>query len=58
MNKFRYLLAFVVMLLGFLPMAHTALRTSEYITLIDCICAMAGFLLAVHITETHITSKE
>jgi len=58
MNKFHYAIAFTVMLLGFLPMADTAFRTSEYIPLVDYIIAMAGFLLACHITETHITSKE
>ena len=58
MNKIRYLLAFTVMAIGFLPMFTTALLTPNYITLTDCIFATAGFLLACCITETPITSKE
>lgn len=58
MSKFRYLLAFAVMLIGFLPMGYTALLTPNYLTLTDYIYATAGFLLAVHITKAHITSKE
>ena len=51
-NKLRYLLAFTVMLAGFLPMFTTALLTSDYLRLTDYLCATAGFLLAVHITES------
>lgn len=51
MPKFRYLLAFAVMLIGFLPMGYTATFTSDYLQLTDYLCAMAGFILAVHITE-------
>ena len=58
MNKLRYALAAIVLVIGFLPMADTAFKTSEYIPLVDYVVAMAGFLLACHITETHITSKE
>lgn len=52
MNKTRYLLAFTVMLIGFLPMFTTALLTSDYLTLTDYIFATAGFLLACHINES------
>ena len=58
MNKFRYLLAFTVMFIGFLPMFTTALLTSNYLQLTDYIFATVGFLLAVHINEAHITRKE
>ena len=58
MSKFRYLLAIAVMFIGFLPMFTTALLTSDYLTLTDYICAISGFLLAVHINEIRITSKE
>lgn len=58
MNKLRYLLAVIISVIGFLPMADTAFRTSDYIPIVDYIVAMAGFLLACHITETSITSKE
>ena len=51
MNKIRYLIAFTVMFIGFLPMFTTALLTPNYLTLTDYIYATAGFLLAVHITE-------
>ena len=51
MNKLRYTIAAIVMLVGFLPMLHTALNTAGYITLFDYTCAVAGFFLAVHITE-------
>lgn len=53
MTKTRYLLALTITAIGFLPMEHTALRTSEYIPLVDYVCAAVGFLLAVYITETH-----
>ena len=52
MNKLRYAIAFTIMVIGFLPMADTAFRTSDYIPPVDYIVAMAGFLLACHITET------
>ena len=58
MNKIRYLLAFTVMFIGFLPMFTTALLTSDYLQITDYIYATAGFILAVHINEAHITSKE
>ena len=57
-NKLRYLLALTVMLLGFLPMCYTATFTYHYLQLTDYIFATVGFLLAVHITEAHITRKE
>lgn len=50
-TKLRYLIAFTVMFIGFLPMGYTALFTSHYIQLEDYIFATAGFILAVHITE-------
>lgn len=50
-NKLRYAIAFMVMLLGFLPMCYTATFTSHYLRLTDYLCATAGFILAVHITE-------
>lgn len=50
--------AFTVMFIGFLPMFTTALLTSDYLQLTDYICAVVGYLLAVHITEAHITRKE
>lgn len=56
-NKLRYFLAVLILTIGFLPMADTALLTSNYIPMVDYIVAMAGFLLACHITETH-TIKE
>ncbi len=52
MTKTSYLFAFTVTAIGFLPMAHTALMTSGYITLVDYVCAAVGFLLAVHTIET------
>jgi cytochrome bd-type quinol oxidase subunit 2 len=53
-TKQRYLIAFAVMLIGFLPMGYTACFTSNYIPLVDYLCAMLGFLLAVHITEVKV----
>lgn len=47
----QYAIAFAVMTIGFLPIGYTALFTSHYLPLEDYICAMAGFILAVHITE-------
>ena len=58
MNKYRYILAFTVMLIGFLPMFTTALLTSDYLTLTDYIYATAGFLLAVHINESRTGCNE
>lgn len=52
MNKTRYILAFTVMLIGFLPMFTTALLTSNYLQLTDYIFATVGFILAVHINES------
>ena len=57
-NKFRCLLAFTVMLLGFLPMCYTATFTSHYLQLTDYIFATVGFLLAVHITEARTGANE
>lgn len=57
-NKFRYLLAFTILAIGFLPMADTAFLTSDYIPPVDYIVAMAGFLLACHITETRTNANE
>ena len=57
-NKLRYLLAFTVMAIGFLPMFTTALLTSSYLTLTDYIFATAGFILAVHITEARTGCNE
>ena len=57
-NKFRCLLALTVMLVGFLPMFTTALLTSSYLQLTDYLCATAGFLLAVHITEARTGANE
>ena len=57
-TKLRYLLAFTVMIIGFLPMGYTALLTSHYLTLTDYICATAGFILAVHITEARTGCNE
>ena len=51
-NKLRYLIAFAVLVIAFLPMADTAFCTSEYIPLVDYIVAVAGFMLACYITET------
>jgi hypothetical protein len=50
----RYLIAFTVMLIGFLPMGYTALLTPDYLQLTDYLCAIIGFLLAVHITEVKV----
>lgn len=58
MNKYRYLIAFTVMFIGFLPMFTTALLTPDYLTLTDCICATVGFILAVHITESRTGCNE
>lgn len=58
MNKIRYTIAAIVMLVGFLPMADTAFQTSEYIPLVDYITAMAGFLLACHITEARTNAND
>lgn len=52
MNKIRYLLAAIVLVIGFLPMFNTALLTSNYLQLTDYIYATAGFIIAVHITES------
>lgn len=57
-TKQRYLLAFTVMLIGFLPMLATALLTSDYLQITDYIFATAGFLLAVHITESRTGCNE
>lgn len=57
-NKIRYLLAFTVMAIGFLPMFTTALLTSSYLQLTDYIFATAGFILAVHINESRTGANE
>lgn len=58
MNKFRYLLAAIVLVIGFLPMFTTALLTSNYLSLTDYICATVGFLLAAHINEARTGCNE
>ena len=57
-TKQRYLLAFAVMLIGFLPMFTTALLTSNYLQLTDYVCAVSGFLLACHTTESRTGANE
>ena len=57
-NTARYTIAFTVMIIGFLPIGYTACFTSNYIPLEDYICAMLGFLLAVHITEVKVGTNE
>lgn len=52
MAKFSYLIAFTVMLAGFLPMFTTALLTSDYLQITDYLYATVGFLLACHINES------
>lgn len=58
MNKFRYLISAIVLVIGFLPMLATALLTSNYLQLTDYIFAISGFLLAVHITESRTGCNE
>lgn len=57
-TKPNYLLAFTVMAIGFLPMSYTALLTSHYLALTDYIFATAGFILAVHITESRTSCND
>lgn len=52
MNKIRYILAAIVLVIGFLPMFTTALLTPDYLMLTDYIYAISGFLLACSITES------
>lgn len=58
MNKIRYTIAAIVLVIGFLPMFTTALLTSHYLTLTDYIFAISGFLLACHINEARTGANE
>lgn len=58
MTTARFTIALAVMLIGFLPMGYTALLTPDYLPITDYLCAIIGFLLAVHITEVKVGAND